>query len=74
MKDVTTFKKMALIGLIPLLSGLPYFYIGNIKKGIIYSCTMGWMWIGSVITLLKAGEIVDRYNASRGYVNTTQRQ
>jgi hypothetical protein len=74
MKDVETFKKRSLLGFIPMLSGLPYFYIGDIKTGIIYTFTLGYMYIGSIYTFFKAGEIVDRYNTGRGYVNTTKRQ
>lgn len=73
MKDIKTFRILAGIGFIPLLSGLPWFYIGKIGKGLVYTATVGWCWIGSVITLLKAGEIVDIYNAKRGYINTSRR-
>ena len=63
MKDVETFKKLALIGLIPFFNGLPWFYMGRITRGLMYTFTCGYAYLGSV----------DTYNAKRGYVNTSRR-
>ena len=73
MKDVEIFKKLALIGLIPFFNGLPWFYMGRITRGLMYTFTCGYAYLGSVKTIAKAGEIVDTYNAKRGYINTSRR-
>lgn len=47
-------KKALIFCLIGLLgvAGLHQFYVGRIGKGIVYLCTFGWFFIGTIIDLI----------------------
>lgn len=47
------------------LSGLHYFYVGRIGKGLVYLFTCGWFLIGTIIDVIKiaGGGFVDSAGA-----------
>ena len=47
------------------IGGLHYFYVGRIGKGILYICTLGLFYIGTIIELVKisTGSFTDNTGA-----------
>lgn len=67
MKDRKTYLTLCAVG---GWCGLHQFYLLRYGKGILYMFTFGLFGIGWIRDLLFAYQDVDRYNASRGFVNT----
>lgn len=47
------------------IGGLHYFYVGRIGKGILYICTVGFFFIGTIMDLIKisTGSFTDNVGA-----------
>lgn len=69
MKNRKTFKILTSIGIIGL-AGLQWFYLNQYGKGFKYMFTVGMFWAGTINNLVLANDIVDKYNATRGFINT----
>ncbi|GAA4515764.1 TM2 domain-containing protein [Brevibacterium yomogidense] len=49
------------------VAGLQYFYLGKILKGILFFLTLGFFYVGTVISLFTIRGETRRVNAKRAY-------
>lgn len=49
------------------VAGLQYFYLGKILKGILFFLTVGFFYVGTVISLFTIRGETRRVNAKRAY-------
>lgn len=49
------------------VAGLQYFYLGKILKGILFFLTLGFLYVGTVISLFTIRDETRRVNAKRAY-------
>lgn len=49
------------------IAGLQYFYLGKILKGILFLLTLGFLYVGTIISLFTIRSETRRVNARRAY-------
>ena len=57
---------LAILGFF-FVAGLQYFYLGKILKGILFFLTVGFFYVGTVISLFTIRGETRRVNAKRAY-------
>lgn len=49
------------------VAGLQYFYLGKILKGVLFFLTLGFLYVGTIISLFTIRAETRRVNAKRAY-------